>query len=484
MSEAKIIIKGARQHNLKNIDLVLPRDKFVVITGLSGSGKSSLAFDTIYAEGQRRYIESLSAYARQFLGQMDKPDVDYIEGLSPAISIDQKTTSRNPRSTVGTVTEIYDYLRLLYARAGEAFCPSCGKPIRQQTIEQMTDSVLALGTGQKIMVMAPVVDGRKGTHQKLLERLVKDGYVRVRVDGEIYLLSDDIHLDKNKKHTIEVVVDRLVVKKEIETRLTDSLETAAALSDGIVHVLKVDTGEVLTFSQNFACPDCHVSLPEIEPRLFSFNSPFGACPACSGIGSTMEVDRKLVLPDEHKPFLDGAVAALSNNPNSWFMRQLGGLLAGHGYSLENTFADLDEYYLKTIHHEFVHIVNQTKDYPREFGKVTPTGYVNDSWSSEKYVKGYEKRGFVTAYSQKEEREDFAEVVSTYIISTDAQWKALLKRATVVDANGAAVEDQPGVTAIEKKLEIAKRYYKETFNVDLEKVREAISSFFSIAVTPG
>ena len=342
MSEAKIIIKGARQHNLKNIDLELPRDKFVVITGLSGSGKSSLAFDTIYAEGQRRYIESLSAYARQFLGQMDKPDVDYIEGLSPAISIDQKTTSRNPRSTVGTVTEIYDYLRLLYARAGEAFCPSCGKPIRQQTIEQMTDSVLALGTGQKIMVMAPVVDGRKGTHQKLLERLVKDGYVRVRVDGEIYLLSDDIHLDKNKKHTIEVVVDRLVVKKEIETRLTDSLETAAALSDGIVHVLKVDTREVFTFSQNFACPDCHVSLPEIEPRLFSFNSPFGACPACSGIGSTMEVDRKLVLPDEHKTFLDGAVAALSNNPNSWFMRQLGGLLAGHGYSLENTFADLDE----------------------------------------------------------------------------------------------------------------------------------------------
>ena len=342
MSEAKIIIKGARQHNLKNIDLELPRDKFVVITGLSGSGKSSLAFDTIYAEGQRRYIESLSAYARQFLGQMDKPDVDYIEGLSPAISIDQKTTSRNPRSTVGTVTEIYDYLRLLYARAGEAFCPSCGKPIRQQTIEQMTDSVLALGTGQKIMVMAPVIDGRKGTHQKLLERLVKDGYVRVRVDGEIYLLSDDIHLDKNKKHTIEVVVDRLVVKKEIETRLTDSLETAAALSDGIVHVLKVDTGEVLTFSQNFACPDCHVSLPEIEPRLFSFNSPFGACPACSGIGSTMEVDRKLVLPDEHKTFSDGAVAALSNNPNSWFMRQLGGLLAGHGYSLDNTFADLDE----------------------------------------------------------------------------------------------------------------------------------------------
>ena len=342
MEEKYIVIKGARQHNLKNISLSIPRDKLVVFTGLSGSGKSSLAFDTIYAEGQRRYVESLSAYARQFLGQMDKPDVDYIEGLSPAISIDQKTTSRNPRSTVGTVTEIYDYLRLLYARVGEAYCPSCGKPIRQQTIEQMADAVMALGDREKVMIMAPVVEGRKGTHQKLLARLVKEGYVRVRVDGEVYLLSDDIPLNKNKKHTIDVIIDRLVIKEGLQTRLTDSLETAAKLADGIVHVLRMSTGEVLTFSQHFACPDCHISLPEIEPHLFSFNSPFGACPACSGIGSTMEVDVHLVLPDRHKSFADGAIAALSSNPDSWFMRQLGGLLKPQGFTLDNCFADLPE----------------------------------------------------------------------------------------------------------------------------------------------
>lgn len=342
MQDKYIVIKGARQHNLKNIDVKIPRDKLVVFTGLSGSGKSSLAFDTIYAEGQRRYVESLSAYARQFLGQMDKPDVDYIEGLSPAISIDQKTTSRNPRSTVGTVTEIYDYLRLLYARVGEAYCPKCGKPIRQQTIEQMADAVMALGEGEKVMVMAPVVDGRKGTHQKLLAKLVKDGYVRVRVDGEVYLLSDDIPLDKNKKHTIDVIIDRLVIKDSILTRLTDSLETAAKLADGIVHIFRMATKEVLTFSQHFACPDCHVSLPEIEPHLFSFNSPFGACPACSGIGSTMEVDARLVLPDRKKSFADGAVAALSSNPDSWFMRQLGGLLRPYGFTLDNCYDDLPE----------------------------------------------------------------------------------------------------------------------------------------------
>jgi excinuclease ABC subunit A len=348
MQEPYIVIKGARQHNLKNIDVKIPRDKLVVFTGLSGSGKSSLAFDTIYAEGQRRYVESLSAYARQFLGQMDKPDVDYIEGLSPAISIDQKTTSRNPRSTVGTVTEIYDYLRLLYARVGDAFCPKCGKPIRQQTIEQMADSVMALGEGEKVMIMAPVVDGRKGTHQKILTRLVKDGYVRVRVDGTVYLLSDDIPMDKNKKHTIEVIIDRLVIKSSILTRLTDSLETAAKLSDGIVHILQMNTKKVLTFSQHFACPDCHISLPEIEPHLFSFNSPFGACPDCSGIGSTMEVDQHLVLPDEDKPFADGAIAALSSNPDSWFMRQLGGLLKPRGFTLNACYSELPEELQKKI----------------------------------------------------------------------------------------------------------------------------------------
>ncbi|WP_288759473.1 excinuclease ABC subunit UvrA [uncultured Veillonella sp.] len=335
----QIIVKGARQHNLKNIDVSLPRDKFIVITGLSGSGKSSLAFDTIYAEGQRRYVESLSAYARQFLGQMDKPDVDYIEGLSPAISIDQKTTSRNPRSTVGTVTEIYDYLRLLFARIGRAYCPSCGKPITQQTIEQMVDDVMRLPERTKILVIAPVLRGKKGEHKNLLERLRKEGFVRVRIDGTIHTLEEEINLEKNKKHSIELVVDRLVVKEGIESRLTDSMETAAQWGEGLVIVQEVD-GPEHTYSQHFACPDCQISLPEIEPRMFSFNSPFGACPACSGLGSTMEVDEDRVLLDGDTSFADGAVLPLSSNPNAWFMRQLEGLLKEYGYTLDNCWNDL------------------------------------------------------------------------------------------------------------------------------------------------
>ena len=335
----ELIVKGARQHNLKNIDVALPRDKFIVITGLSGSGKSSLAFDTIYAEGQRRYVESLSAYARQFLGQMDKPDVDYIEGLSPAISIDQKTTSRNPRSTVGTVTDIYDYLRLLFARVGRAYCPSCGKPITQQSVEQMSDDVLSLPQGTKILIMAPHVAGKKGEHKQVFEKLRKEGFVRVRVDGEIRLLDEDIELEKNKKHSIDIVIDRLVVKDGLTSRLTDSMETAAKWGDGMVIVQEVD-GEQHMYSQHFACPDCHISLPPIEPRMFSFNSPFGACPACSGIGSTMEVDEERVIPDGDIPFIDGAVKPLSSNINAWFMRQLDGLLQSHGYSLENTYNEL------------------------------------------------------------------------------------------------------------------------------------------------
>lgn len=335
----RLIIKGARQHNLKNIDISLPRDKFIVITGLSGSGKSSLAFDTIYAEGQRRYVESLSAYARQFLGQMDKPDVDYIEGLSPAISIDQKTTSRNPRSTVGTVTEVYDYLRLLYARVGRAFCPSCGKPITQQTVEQMTDAVLALPDRTKIIIMAPFIQGKKGEHRQVFENLRKEGFVRVRVDGQIRTLDEEISLEKNKKHSIEIVVDRLVIKEGIDSRLTDSLETALAHGEGRVIVAEID-GEEHMFSQHFACADCNISLPEIEPRMFSFNSPFGACPACLGIGSTMEVDEAAVLPDKSVPFKDGAVAALSSHRESWFMKQLEGLLHYHGFTLDNSFDDL------------------------------------------------------------------------------------------------------------------------------------------------
>lgn len=335
----EIIVKGARQHNLKNIDVALPRDKFIVITGLSGSGKSSLAFDTIYAEGQRRYVESLSAYARQFLGQMDKPDVDYIEGLSPAISIDQKTTSRNPRSTVGTVTEIYDYLRLLFARVGHAYCPQCGKPISQRSIEQMTDDVMTLPERTKLLIMAPLLRGKKGEHKQLLERLRKEGFARVRVDGEIRTLDEDIELAKTKKHDLEIVIDRLVVKEGIESRLSDSMETAAKWGEGIVVVQEID-GPSHMYSQHFACPDCHISLPAIEPRMFSFNSPFGACPACLGIGSTMEVDEERVIPDGDVSFADGAVLPLSSNPNAWFMRQLEGLLKAHGYDLSATYNEL------------------------------------------------------------------------------------------------------------------------------------------------
>ena len=335
----KIIIKGARQHNLKNIDIEIPRNQLVVITGLSGSGKSSLAFDTIYAEGQRRYVESLSSYARQFLGQMDKPDVDYIEGLSPAISIDQKTTSRNPRSTVGTVTEIYDYLRLIFARAGRPHCPKCGKPISQQTIQQMVDQLLTLADGTKLMLMAGVVRGKKGEHQKVLEDIRKNGYVRVRIDGEIREITDEIKLEKNKKHTIEVVVDRLVMREGIASRLAESLEAALNLGEGVVIVSVVGDKE-LVFSQNFACIACGIGLPEIAPRIFSFNSPFGACPDCTGLGNNMEIDESLIVPDVSKTLMDGAIAPLSKNINSYFMCQLDAVLDKYGYSLSNTWESL------------------------------------------------------------------------------------------------------------------------------------------------
>ena len=336
-----IRIKGAREHNLKNINLEIPRDKLVVITGLSGSGKSSLAFDTIYAEGQRRYVESLSSYARQFLGQMDKPDVDYIEGLSPAISIDQKTTSRNPRSTVGTVTEIYDYLRLLFARAGRPHCPKCGKPITQQTIDQMLDQITALPERTKLLLMAQVIRGKKGEHRKVLEQIRRDGYVRVRVDGEIYDVNDDITLEKNKKHTIEVVVDRLVVREGIRQRLADSLETALKLGGGVVYVQVVD-GELLMFSQNFACVSCGISLPEIAPRMFSFNNPYGACPDCSGLGSNMEFDLELVLPNPELTFAEGVFAPLSKNLSSYGMCQIDSVLQKYGFNVDTRWCDVNK----------------------------------------------------------------------------------------------------------------------------------------------
>ena len=308
MMNKNIKVKGAREHNLKNVDVEIPRDKLVVLTGLSGSGKSSLAFDTIYAEGQRRYVESLSSYARQFLGQMEKPDVDYIEGLSPAISIDQKTTSKNPRSTVGTVTEIYDYLRLLYARIGIPHCPICGKEIKQQTIDQIVDQVLSLPQESKIMVLAPVVRGRKGEHQKEFEAARKSGYVRVRVDGLIYDLSEEIRLEKNKKHTIEVVVDRLVIRPDIASRLSDSIETASSLSGGIT-VISVVNGEDIVFSQNYACPEHGISMEELTPRMFSFNNPYGACPKCTGLGVFMKIDPQLILPNKKLSIHQGGIKA-------------------------------------------------------------------------------------------------------------------------------------------------------------------------------
>ena len=308
MNNDKIVIKGAREHNLKNVNLTIPRDKLIVMTGLSGSGKSSLAFDTIYADGQRRYMESLSSYARQFLGQMEKPDVDDIQGLSPAISIDQKTTNRNPRSTVGTVTEIYDYLRLLYARIGVPHCPICGRVISQQTVDQMVDAILALPKGTKFQVMAPVVRGRKGTQQKELEAARRGGYARVRIDGNLYDLDEEISLEKNKKHTVEIVVDRLVINDTVQSRLADSLETAIALTGGLV-TIDVNGGEEMQFSQSYACPDHGISIDELEPRMFSFNNPFGACERCTGLGTFMRVDPELIIPNKDLSIREGAIKA-------------------------------------------------------------------------------------------------------------------------------------------------------------------------------
>ncbi|WP_317856274.1 excinuclease ABC subunit UvrA [Chakrabartyella piscis] len=343
----KIVIKGAREHNLKNIDLTIPRDKLVVFTGVSGSGKSSLAFDTLYAEGQRRYVESLSSYARQFLGQMDKPDVDLIEGLSPAISIDQKTTSHNPRSTVGTVTEIYDYLRLLFARVGIPHCPKCGKEIQKQTIDQIVDRILELPERTKIQLLAPVVRARKGEHVKLLEDAKKSGYVRVRVDGILYDLSETIQLEKNKKHTIEIVVDRLVVKEGMQKRLTESIEMVSTLTGGLL-VVDVNQGEdELTFSQNFSCPDCGIDLTEVEPRLFSFNNPAGACPVCSGLGMQMKFDEELIVPNDTLSILEGAIIApgyksIGATKDGMTRVLFDALAEKYGFSLEVPFRDLPD----------------------------------------------------------------------------------------------------------------------------------------------
>jgi len=365
MASDRIVIRGAREHNLKNVDLEIPRDQLVVITGLSGSGKSSLAFDTIYAEGQRRYVESLSAYARQFLEQMEKPEVDSIEGLSPAISIEQKTTSKNPRSTVGTVTEIYDYLRVLFARVGVPHCPSCGRVIAAQTVQQMVDRVLAQPSGTRLLVLAPVVRGRKGEYKKLFFDLQRQGYSRVRVNGAIREVGDDIELDKKRKHTIEVVVDRLVVRENLGSRLADSLETALRLADGIVTVESQDSGTgapsissrppsgraglkdpatptpaTNTFSEKLACAECGISFPEVSPRMFSFNNPYGACPECGGLGSRDEIDPERLVPNSARSLKDGALAPWAGRETTYFRQTLQVLAKRHRFSLETPWAEL------------------------------------------------------------------------------------------------------------------------------------------------
>ncbi len=348
--EDKIIIKGAKEHNLKNVDLELPRNKFIVFTGLSGSGKSSLAFDTIYAEGQRRYVESLSAYARQFLGQMEKPNIEYIEGLSPAISIDQKTTSKNPRSTVGTVTEIYDYLRLLFARVGEVHCPTCGKKISQMTVQEIVDKMMEFPERTKLQILSPVIRGQKGTHKKVIDNIKKEGFVRIRVNGENYEVTDEIDLNKNKKHNIEVVVDRIIIKDGIEARLADSIETAIKLSDGLVIAQIIDGDEIL-YSTKFACPEHGIGIEELSPRMFSFNSPFGACEVCNGLGESREVDPDLVIPNKELSIKQGAIAAWGSvgvNDDTYYSKMVQSLAYKFGVSIETPFKDLPEDFVQEL----------------------------------------------------------------------------------------------------------------------------------------
>jgi len=378
MSANHIVIHGARQHNLKNIHLEIPRDRLVVITGLSGSGKSSLAFDTLYAEGQRRYVESLSAYARQFLGQMDKPDVDYIEGLSPAVSIDQKSTTRNPRSTVGTVTEIYDYLRLLFARIGKPHCPQCGRPIARQAVEQIVDAVLAMPEGTRIQILAPIVRGRKGEYRQVLEDVRKEGFVRVRVDGEIYEVTDSIPMDRYKQHTIEVIVDRLIVKPEIQKRLADSLETALKMGKGIVGV-DVLGGQELLFSERFACVECGISIEEIAPRNFSFNSPYGACPACHGLGSHTELNPDLIIPNKELSIAQGAIVPLANSTSEYYPKILDAVARANGFTANTPIRNLTKEQIRVlmygmdrrVHVTFRNRYGRIRSYEAHFEGIIP-----------------------------------------------------------------------------------------------------------------
>jgi len=436
MSKEYIVIKGAKEHNLKNIDLVLPRDKLIVFTGISGSGKSSLAFDTIYAEGQRRYIESLSSYARQFLGMMEKPDVEYIEGLSPAISIDQKTTSKNPRSTVGTITEIYDYLRLLFARVGKPHCYICGKPISQQTVDQMVDEVLKLKEGTKIQVLAPVVRGRKGEYQKLFEDLRRSGFARIRVDGIVYELEEEIRLDKNKKHSIDVIVDRLIVKEGIESRLAGSIETALQLTGGIVNISIVD-GDEIVFSQNFACVDCGVSYEEITPRLFSFNTPYGACPTCTGLGYLQKVDPDLLIPDKSIPIGQVAINGWNfTETNSYARMILESLAKEYNFSLNTPVEKLD----KKILDIFLYGTGDEK-----IKIYTPRGIYFAKY--EGLVNNLERRYKET--QSEYVKQEIEEYMSTFTCP-DCQGKRLKKEALAVLIEGKSIADVADMTVLQAK----------------------------------
>ena len=460
----KIVIKGARAHNLKNVDLTIPRDQLVVFTGVSGSGKSSLAFDTIYAEGQRRYVESLSSYARQFLGQMEKPDVDLIEGLSPAISTDQKTTSHNPRSTVGTVTEIYDYLRLLYARIGIPHCPKCGKEIKKQTIDQIVDRIMELPERTKLQLLAPVVRGRKGEHVKLLEDAKKSGYVRVRVDGILYDLSEKIELEKNKKHNIEIVVDRLMVKEGMQMRLTESIETASALSGGLL-IVDVNQGEdELLFSQSFSCPDCGVDLMEIEPRMFSFNNPSGACPTCTGLGMQMKFDEQLIVPNEELSIMQGAITAPGYNSvnakGSMSKVLFDALAAKYGFSLETPFKDLPRK-IKDI------IFYGTKEKLRiTYSNVRGTGTYD--YAFEGVINTLQRRYNETSEAMRAEFEEYM----TNIECPDCHGKRLRPEVLAITVNGKNISEVTelsigkmqeffqSLTLTERENMIAERILKE------------------------
>ena len=462
-----IKIKGAREHNLKNIDVTIPRDKLVVVTGLSGSGKSSLAFDTIYAEGQRRYVESLSAYARQFLGRMEKPDVDYIEGLSPAISIDQKTTSRNPRSTVGTVTEIYDYMRLLYARIGHPHCPSCGKPIQRQSIDQMTQRVLELEEGTKLLVLSPIVRGRKGEYKKLFKDLAKDGFVRARVNGEIHELTEDIELDRYKKHSIEVVVDRLVMKPDLRPRLTESMEIALRLAHGLVTIQIVD-GEEMLFSANYACPDCDIILEEMTPRMFSFNSPFGACPACSGLGKTFKVDPHLVIPDWHKSLRGGAIQAggwSTNKDDTMAMIFLNALSKKYGIDLDKPFKELPKKHQDIVLYGTngeVMEVTYTRDYGSGTYNMPFEGIIN---SIERRYKQTNSSGMKEYYESQ----------MSYTECSECGGKRLKKESLAVTVGGINISEMTELT-IDKCIEFVENLeLSETESIIARQIKKELIS---------